>query len=400
MIKRIIIGMIIILGIVLSGCIGDEENGDTPVVELVYMSGCGTMPSALANGQLDAYIAWQPMVSVAEVAEVGKVITYSQDMPPEGQWTNHPCCCLVATDDFIQEQYDITKYLTMLMIASDAYIETHIDETVNYCADWLFGGGELTFGDIVVDSVEVEERSIQTIRFVTEPTDNWLAGIDLFVEALEEIDMVNDQLAGLSGAPLREKLLAMDVYEDAKDELESKDYLNEELSVDDVPKISFGYLPSDHDAALFVAAYAWEYFRDNYSIYLYSDNPGSGKDYELMVNGELVANVEVIEFAAGSAVMTAASQGNLDYAIIGAPPAILFIDQGSPAKIISPVQTEGSGVVVANDISATDWNEFIDYIKESYSEGKTLKIGVPMIGSIQDVMIKYALKESGIDFTV
>jgi NitT/TauT family transport system substrate-binding protein len=339
------------------------------------------------------------MVSVAEVAEVGKVITYSEDLPPQGQWINHPCCCLVATDSFIAGNYDVAQYLTMLMIAADSYIETHIDETVNYCADWLFGGGELTFGDITVDSYEVEALSIETIRFVTEPSEDWLAGIDLFVESLKEIEMVNEDLVDLSGENLRDALLELDLYYDARDSLMDKNYLDEEIS-GEVITVKFGYLPSDHDAALFVAAYDWEYFKDNIGIYLYSNNPGTGKDYQLFVNDTLVANVEVIEFAAGSAVMTAASQGNLDYAIIGAPPAIMFIDQGSPSKIISPVQTEGSGVVVANDVPAENWDEFINWIEDMYADGKTVKIGVPMIGAIQDVMIKYSLKDSGIDFKV
>jgi len=400
MIRKILVAMLLLAGVAFSGCIGGEENGDTPMVELVYMSGCGTMPSALANDQLDAYIAWQPMVSVAEVANVGKVITYSQDLPPAGQWTNHPCCCLVATNSFMEGEYDIAKYLTMLMIAADSFIETYLDETVNYCADWLFGGGELTFGDIKADSYEVEERSIETIRFDTEPSEDWLNGIDLFVESLKEIEMVNGQLVDLTSDELREKLLELGLFYDAKESLESRDYLESEVTVDNVPNVNFGYLPSDHDAALFVAAYAWEYFRDNYGIYLYSEDPGNGTDYQLIVNGTLVANVEVIEFAAGSAVMTAASQGNVDYAIIGAPPAILFIDQGSPSKIISPVQTEGSGVVVSNDVPAENWDEFIKWIEDSYDDGKVVKIGVPMIGAIQDVMIKYALQDSGIGFQV
>ncbi|MBN1786136.1 MAG: ABC transporter substrate-binding protein [Candidatus Methanofastidiosa archaeon] len=398
MMKKLFLALILIIGILSSGCIGGGDEDTNPIVELVYMSGCGNMPSALANGQIDAYIAWQPMVSVAEVAEVGKVLSYSEDLPPDGQWSNHPCCCLVATDSFISGNYDIAKYLTMLMIAADSYIETHIDETVTYCADWLFGGEELTFGDITVDSYDVEELSIETIRFVTEPSEDWLGGIELFVDSLKEIEMVTDQLMELEGEDLLDKLLYLDLYYDASDELESGEYLSEEMVADNVPTARFGYLPSDHDAALFVAAYDWEYFKDNYGIYLYSEDPGEGLYYDLIVNDTVIAKVEVIEFAAGSAVMTAASQGNLDYAIIGAPPAIMFIDQGSPSKIISPIQTEGSGVVISNDISADNWDEFIQWIEDSYKDGKVVKIGVPMLGAIQDVMIKYSLKDSGIEF--
>jgi len=396
--RKILIIFIVMAGIMSSGCISDDDNNVAPVVELVYMSGCGTMPQALANDQVDAYIAWQPLVSVAEVSEVGKIIAYSQELPPEGQWENHPCCCLVATDSFIEENYDVAKYITMLMIYADDYIETHIDETVTYCADWLFGGGDLTFGDITVNSRDVEAKSIETIRFITEPSEDWLGGVNIFVESLKDIEMVNNELIDLNGDDLLDELLSLDVYYDAISDIESKSYLDAEIVPGDLPNIRFGYLPSDHDAALFVAAYDWEYFKDNYGIYLYSENPGNSTNYQLMIGDNAIANVDVIEFAAGSAAMTAASQGNIDYAIVGVPPAILFIDQGAPIKIISPVQTEGSGVVVDNDVPANDWDEFTQWIKDSYNNGDTIKIGVPMLGSIQDVMIKYSLQESGIQF--
>ncbi|HOP09842.1 MAG TPA: hypothetical protein PLC12_06460, partial [Candidatus Methanofastidiosa archaeon] len=87
--KKLILAMIVCLGILSSGCISDGDS-TTPVVEIVYMSGCGNMPSALSNDLIDAYIAWQPNVAIAEVAGIGKVISYSKDLPPEGKWQDHP----------------------------------------------------------------------------------------------------------------------------------------------------------------------------------------------------------------------------------------------------------------------------------------------------------------------
>ncbi len=168
-----------------------------------------------------------------------------------------------------------------------------------------------------------------------------------------------------------------------------------------LPTVHFGYLAADdHDAALYVAAYEWEYFRDTYNLYLEPINLGPRGTYYLVVGGARVAKVETLEFQGGSAQMTALSQGSVDFGLAGAPPAILFIDKGSPLSIICPLMKEGSGVVVAKDAPYDDWDGFVEWIKEQYEQGVTIKIGDPMLGSIQDVMIKRALLDAGISYEV
>jgi len=394
--SKTILAILVAVSIVAAGCInGDDSNGAE--VEVVYMSGCGTMPLTLANGQIDAYIAWQPNVAIAEVSGVGKVITYSKDLPPDGKWENHPCCVINVTQDFAQEHYDVAKYLTMVMIIASEYVQENPDIAARDSAEWIFGGDDLTFGDTTVSSYDVEEASIPTINFTTTPTDDWIEGVLTFVRSAEEINMVTDKLKGKTDAEINDILFHPTLYDDAINALNSKDYLDAQVNVDEVVEVDFGYLAADdHDAALYVAAYEWEYFRDNYGIYFSPIKLGPRGTYQLVVNDTIVAKINTFEFAGGSAEMTAASQGNIDYGLAGAPPVILFIDKGAPVNIICPLMTEGSGVVVSIDAPFDDWDGFIKWIKESYDEGKTVKIGDPMIGSIQDVMIKYALKEEGI----
>jgi NitT/TauT family transport system substrate-binding protein len=394
------LALLVVISIVAAGCIGGGDETETPEptpVQIVYMSGVGTMPSALSNGEVNAYIAWQPMVAVAEVGNIGKVITYSQDLPPDGEWENHPCCALVTTNSFAQQRPRMAQYLTMLMTNATSYINEHPTETAHICADWLFGGEELTYGPVTVDSYEVEEASIPTITFITEPTEKWKDDVVKFVHAEEEIGLVNDVLVGKTDEEIKDHIFNQDIYDAAIASINSGDYMSDEAP-DSVPTIDFGYLPSDHDAALFVAAENWEYFRDTYGIYLSPVNAGPNGTYNLVINGTTMARINLIEFSAGSAAMTAASQGNIDYSIIGVPPAILFIDQGAPVQIVSPLQTEGSGVVVSNDATYDDWDGFVEWVKQQQADGKTVKIGTPMLGSIQDVMIKRALKEEGIAY--
>ncbi|MDR1820224.1 MAG: ABC transporter substrate-binding protein [Methanobrevibacter sp.] len=124
--------------------------------------------------------------------------------------------------------------------------------------------------------------------------------------------------------------------------------------------VNIGYLPSDHDAALFVAkAKNW-----------YEDNNIS---------------VNLVEFSNGGNLMVAIASGHIDMGYVGISPAIASITKGIPVKIVSSVQNEGSGIVVSNDSNIVSINDL---------KGK--KIATPGTASIQNVLLTYALKKNGI----
>jgi NitT/TauT family transport system substrate-binding protein len=124
--------------------------------------------------------------------------------------------------------------------------------------------------------------------------------------------------------------------------------------------VNIGYLPSDHDSALFVAkAKNW-----------YEDNNIS---------------VNAVEFNNGGSLMVAMASGYIDIGYVGITPAIASISKGIPVKIVSSVQNEGSGIVVANNSNITSINDL---------RGK--KIATPGTASIQNMLLTYALRKNGI----
>ena len=125
--------------------------------------------------------------------------------------------------------------------------------------------------------------------------------------------------------------------------------------------VTIGYLPSDHDAALFVA-------------------DAQGKFAEKGINTKLV------QFNNGGDLMTAMASGDVDVGYVGITPVLSSIEKGVPVKVISAAQTEGSGIVVAKD---SDISSVYDL------EGK--KIATPGEASIQHMLLTYYLKENGMD---
>ncbi len=165
-----------------------------------------------------------------------------------------------------------------------------------------------------------------------------------------------------------------------------------------IPTLTVAYLPTDHQAALFVAADNPNLFKDKYGIYLKEVKPK--EEYELYKGDKKIANVKLVRVMEGGAkIMNLMTTKQVDVGLLGVPPAIFYIDKGTNAKIIMNLHTEGSAVVVRKDIPVNNWSEFVNWIKEQHKKGYQVKIGYPLPASIQYVMIRDALKASGITYT-
>lgn len=127
---------------------------------------------------------------------------------------------------------------------------------------------------------------------------------------------------------------------------------------DDTVKI--GYLPSDHDAALFVADAQGKYAEKNITT-------------------------ELVQFNNGGDLMTAMASGEVDVGYVGIAPVLSSVAKGVPVKVISAAQIEGSGIVVTNESGI-----------HSAADLKGKSIATPGEASIQHVLLTYYLKQNGL----
>jgi NitT/TauT family transport system substrate-binding protein len=329
------------------------------------------------------------------MAGIGKILLYSGDLPPQGKWKDHPCCVFTANQKVIAQNPDLTNALTASMILATQYLEEHPEESAEIVADWLAGKGNFTYGEISVSSVDVLKRAFPTVKFVNDPTDKWMDSNIEFVHALRELEVLTGSLKASSDADSKTILFDTAPYNAAQSMIGAG-----KITTPTPVKgsVGIGYLMSDHHAALFVAIKKWEYFNDTYGIAIKPrDTAASRPDIaDFIVNGEKVAEIKLISGDAGPQLMQLMATDNIQYALVGNPPAISAADKGTPVKIIMSINSEGSGVVVTEDSPANDWNSFVAWAKERSAAGKPLRIAAPGKGSIQDVMIRYSLETSGL----
>ena len=131
------------------------------------------------------------------------------------------------------------------------------------------------------------------------------------------------------------------------------------MSGENTETVKIGYLPTDHDSALFVA-----------------NATGMFKDAGI--------DVELYEYNNGGDMMSAMASGELDVGYVGITPVIYSISKGVPVKIVAGAQNEGSGL-----LSHSSSVKSITDLK-----GKT--IATPGEASIQSVLLKYDLKKHGL----
>ena len=376
----------------------NKTDKEIPEVELLFCKGQSILPVLLTTGQIDGYVAWQPYLALAEKSGIGKVVALSRDFPPDGTWHNHPCCVLVASNDILQNYPDIAMGVSAILLSGGDFAKEHPEALAEITADWLMGDEVYLLGSHTISPVSLFNRSLSTSEFSSQVNGKWNDSAQILIERMGDILNTIDGAKHNGSETKLSKFMDSGPYYKAVNWIASQDKASSYLSNKPAKnKIRIGYLMIDHQAPLFAAVKNWQYFQEKYKIAL---KPVEGlkrpRYLELMMNGQKVADVELISAPTGQNLMTLMEQENLDMAIVGITPAIGSISLGCEARIIQPVQNLGSGLVLANASEAEDWNDFVSLAKASFARGRPLRIGDPDLGTITDVIFQDALRASGL----
>lgn len=134
-----------------------QENNINPESIDIREMQTTLMPEALQSGKIGGYIVWEPYVTKADSGGYGKTFLYSDEI-----WKNHPCCVIIASDNFRQNNPDkLRKILKIHQNATD-YIYHNREDTC------------LMLSKQFKISVNTEKNVLNHIKFVAAPDGDFI----------------------------------------------------------------------------------------------------------------------------------------------------------------------------------------------------------------------------------
>ena len=127
-----------------------------------------SMNDALKAKQIDGIITFQPYVSIAANSSDNVVLADSLTILP-----NHPCCVVVASDDFIKNHEDTVKDIIAIHENATKFINDNIKAGNSSAVV------ELLPEDIVSDA-DLEVKSLESFPFISGLDDGFKADVDAF----------------------------------------------------------------------------------------------------------------------------------------------------------------------------------------------------------------------------
>ncbi|AOY78014.1 ABC transporter substrate-binding protein [Clostridium formicaceticum] len=161
----------------------------------------------------------------------------------------------------------------------------------------------------------------------------------------------------------------------------------------DIPSLKVGYIFTNHQTPLMVAASKGEAFKEE-GIYL--KEIINREKYVLMREETPVANLDIIVNKNGAETITMMTQGHIDLALASSAAFISAVDQGAEVKMLCPVHTEGIGLVMAKDVEVNNWEEFAKLAKDSE---EPIKVGYHSPTSAPLILFEAAIREAGLSYT-
>lgn len=135
------------------------------------------LPSTLASKKVDAYIAYQPFVSLLPYRNMGKVMMYSDQILKD-----HPCCVIVARQDFIDNHPD--ELQTFLNIHQNAtnFVNSNQNETAELISTQL------------TTNPDLEKMSLPHVVFVSKVDKTFRTNVMNFLKIEQELGYMNKNL--------------------------------------------------------------------------------------------------------------------------------------------------------------------------------------------------------------
>ncbi len=150
-------------------------------VILYNAQGQPNLNPALQEGLIDAYVSNNPACAMAEYNEIGKCVAELSMLPP-GDFVDHPCCAIAATEQVIAGKPEEVRIALELFAYATEFINENPEEAAAAASQWI--GTPL----------EVELVSMPTSLYDVHVTDNWTDNMNLILQHMRGLNVFTGSL--------------------------------------------------------------------------------------------------------------------------------------------------------------------------------------------------------------
>lgn len=175
-------------------------------VQMINVKGGGKLNVALSGGLIDGYVGNNPFPSIAIEKGIGRIICDLEELPP-GTFRNHPCCCIAANTEVLENKKDAVIDLLVLFLQANETINSDLDKAVASATRWI-GTSEF-----------VERLSIPTSGYSMEPSEQWYQTMDKWIEAMNGLGTFKGKLKGLDTQKVSQIAYDFSLLEEARKKL-------------------------------------------------------------------------------------------------------------------------------------------------------------------------------------
>ena len=164
-------------------------------------------------------------------------------------------------------------------------------------------------------------------------------------------------------------------------------------TAEELPTLGIGYMFSNHQTPLIVAAAKNEAFQSE-GAYLKEVLP---REKYILNDGEKdIANIDVVVAQNGGEVMTMLTQGQLQMGIASIGLPLTTIDKGHDMKVLGPIHTDGIALVMEMDSPLEGYEDFLAYVEE---HDGPVKVGYHSPANAPVILFTQATTEQGLVVT-
>ena len=158
---------------------------------------------------IDGYAGNNPFPAIAVEKKIGRIVCDLEDLPP-GTFRNHPCCCIAARTDAIENKADAIVDLLVLFMQANEAINNDLDKAVASATKWI-GTSET-----------VEKMSIPTSGYSLEASEEWYRTMAKWIEVMQGMNQFRGQLKGKTVEEVAALTYDFTLLEKAKQKLEER----------------------------------------------------------------------------------------------------------------------------------------------------------------------------------